>query len=47
MISPRVSPPGQVDELKSPSARLVMGQPFGGGTGMFSLVNKMTAALDF
>ncbi|XP_043198844.1 DNA-directed RNA polymerase I subunit RPA1-like isoform X2 [Amphibalanus amphitrite] len=36
---------GQVDELKSPSARLVMGQPFAGGTGMFSLVNKMMASL--
>ncbi|XP_037093253.1 DNA-directed RNA polymerase I subunit RPA1-like [Pollicipes pollicipes] len=34
---------GQVDELKSPSARLVLGQPFGGGTGMFSLVNQMMA----
>lgn len=33
---------GQTDRLRSPSARLVFGQPYGGGTGMFNLINKLT-----
>lgn len=34
--------PGKRDELVSPSSRLMVGQPFIGGTGIFSLLQKLS-----
>lgn len=33
---------GKRDELVSPSSRLMVGQPFIGGTGIFSLLHKLS-----
>jgi hypothetical protein len=35
---------GKRDELVSPSGRLMVGQPFIGGTGTFSLLHKLSIA---